>query len=399
MSSDRLQDIIDWLIDGARSAPDIGQVLAELCDRLVASGIPVWRVAVFVRTLHPDLFGRSFIWRLGQPVDVGAAGFTLPDSEEFQTSPLHTAIATVAMVRHRLTQNEALRSLVLDGLRAEGITDYVAFPLVFTDGSVHVVSMQTKELAGFSDNEIRILEKISRPFARVAEIRESQRTATTLLDTYVGNRTGARILAGQIRRGHADMLHAAIWLSDLRGFTALSDRLPPTVVVDVLNRYFDCQVPLILKAGGEVLKFMGDGLLAVFPTADGGSNAREICANVLGTARESRAAIRALSGSDACPFSEQLNFGLALHVGDVLYGNIGGSTRLDFTCIGPAVNMAARLEKLTGGLGRNILASPEFANHTGAEWMDVGEFAVAGFAKRQRVFGLRDESGGVLPVS
>jgi adenylate cyclase len=398
MSADRLQEIMDWLVDGARSAPDPAQILAELCDRLVACGIPLWRVAIFIRTLHPDVFGRSYIWRLGKAVEAGAAGFTLPDTEEFQTSPLHTAIRTTEMVRHRLTQNAPLNSLVLEELRAEGITDYIAFPLVCTDGSVHVMSTQTKELAGFSDGEIGALAKVVPPLARVIEVRTLQRTATTLLDTYVGNRTGARILAGQIRRGHTDMLHAAIWLSDLRGFTALSDRLPPTVVVDVLNRYFDCQVPLILKAGGEVLKFMGDGLLAVFPTADDGSDEAQICAKVLGVAREARAAVKALVPCEA-EVVEGLNFGLALHVGNVLYGNIGGSNRLDFTCIGPAVNLAARLERLTGGLGRTVLASPEFANHAGDDWMDIGEFSVAGFAKPQRVFGLRDESGGVLPRS
>jgi adenylate cyclase len=399
MPVDRLQEIIDWLVDGARSVPDLAQLLGNVCERVAACGIPIWRVGVFVRTLHPDVFGRSYIWRLGKAVESGAADFTLPDTEEFQTSPLHAAIATASMVRHRLTQNAPLNSLVLEELRAQGITDYIAFPLIFTDGSVHVASMQTKELAGFSEADIGALGRIVPPLARVAEVRTLQRTATTLLDTYVGNRTGARIMAGQIRRGHTDMLHAAIWLSDLRGFTALSDRLPPADVVGLLNRYFDCQVPSILKAGGEVLKFMGDGLLAVFPTADDGSDEDEICANVLDAAREARAAVRELGGTDACPLSEPLNFGLALHVGDVLYGNIGGGQRLDFTCIGPAVNLAARLERLTGGLGRNILASPEFANHASEDWMDIGEFPVAGLAKPQRVFGLRDETGGVLPAS
>jgi adenylate cyclase len=394
MSAEPLQGVIDWLMDGARSAADPTDKVGQLCDRLVACGFPLWRVGLFIRTLHPDVFGRSFIWRLGQPVEAGAADFTLPDTEEFQTSPLHVAIATSKMVRHRLTQNVPLNSLVLEELRAQGITDYVAFPLIFTDRSVHVISMQTKELAGFSEGEIGSLAKIVPPLARVVEVETLRRTAATLLDTYVGNRAGARILAGQIRRGHADTVHAAIWLSDLRGFTALSDRLPPTAVVDLLNRYFDCQVPSILKAGGEVLKFMGDGLLAVFPTADDGKDEREICENALTAAHEARAAVKALTYMDRGHLAEQLNFGLALHVGDVLYGNIGGSHRLDFTCIGPAVNMAARLEKLAGQLGRTILASTEFASHASEDWIDIGEYPVAGFTRPQRVFGLRDESDG-----
>ena len=392
MSADRLQDVIDWLMHGAGSAIEPGHVLAQLCERLVAADIPLWRVGVFVRTLHPDVFGRSFIWRHGRGVEMGEADFTLPDTEEFQTSPVQTTIATASMVRHRLTRDAPRNSLVLEELRAQGITDYVAFPLIFTDGAVHVASMQTKEAAGFSNGDIDALAKIVPAFARAVEVRWLRRTAVTLLDTYVGNRAGARVIAGQIRRGDTDTMHAAIWLSDLRGFTALSDRLPPTAVVDLLNRYFDCQVPSIQKAGGEVLKFMGDGLLAVFPTADDARNEREICESVLGAAREARAAVNELSTMGGGHMVEKLNFGLALHVGDVLYGNIGARGRLDFTCIGPAVNLAARMEKLAGSLGRTIVASTEFADHARDDWADIGEYAVSGFTTPRRVFGLRDES-------
>lgn len=392
-AAEGLQDIIDWLVDGARSATDFAQVVGEMCERLVACGMPLWRVGVFIRTLHPDVFGRSFIWRKGQAVESGEADFKLPDTEEFQTSPVHIAISKVEMVRRNLTQNEPLNSVVLEDLRSQGITDYLAFPLVFTDGSVHVTSMQTKGLDGFDDREIGTLAKIVPPLARVAEVRTLQRTAETLLNTYVGNRTGARILAGQIRRGHTDTLHAAIWLSDLRGFTALSDRLEPAAVVELLNRYFDCQVPAIVKAGGEVLKFMGDGLLAVFPTADDRHDERAICANVLAAAHEARNAVKELTYMSGGHMAEPLNFGLALHIGDVLYGNIGGRNRLDFTCIGPAVNLAARMERLASRLGRSIVASAEFAGHAPGDWIDIGEHTVAGFARQQRVFGLRDERG------
>lgn len=154
----------------------------------------------------------------------------------------------------------------------------------------------------------------------------------------------ARILGGQIRRGHNDTMQAAIWLSDLRGFTALSDRLPAETVVDILNQYFDCQVTAIRGHGGEVLKFMGDGLLAVFPIDEYVGDAAHVCSRVLEAARESRASVEAL----AFPVGdvvERFRFGVALHVGNILYGNIGGGNRLDFTCIGPAVNLAARLRE------------------------------------------------------
>jgi adenylate cyclase len=203
-----------------------------------------------------------------------------------------------------------------------------------------------------------------------------RRRASTLLDTYVGNRAGERILGGQIRRGHTDTMHAAIWLSDLRGFTALSDRLPAEIVVKILNRYFDCQVSSIRSHGGEVLKFMGDGLLAVFPIDEYVGDTKQVCSRVLEAARESRASV------DAMHFQvgeavERFRFGVALHVGKILYGNIGGGNRLDFTCIGPAVNLAARLEKIAGRLNRTVVASAGFAGICAGGWTELGEFPIA----------------------
>ena len=188
------------------------------------------------------------------------------------------------------------------------------------------------------------------PLTRIIEIINARRTASILLDTYVGNRAGERILGGQIRRGHTETMHAAIWLSDLRGFTALSDRLPAETVVDILNHYFDCQVAAIRAHGGEVLKFMGDGLLAVFPIDEYVGDIHQVCSSVLEAARESRASVDALQLSDRRRPSSISASASRCMSGQILYGNIGGGNRLDFTCIGPAVNLAARLEKMAGKL-------------------------------------------------
>jgi len=201
-----------------------------------------------------------------------------------------------------------------------------------------------------------------------------------------------RILAGKIRRGPTETMQAVIWLSDLRGFTALSDRLQPEHVVDILNRYFDCQVPAILKQGGEVLKFMGDGLLAVFPVAEDEEDLTAVCGRVLEAARASRAAVEQLRWAGTNLAEEQFRFGLALHVGKVLYGNIGGGDRVDFTCIGPAVNLAARLEKIAGKLSRTVVASAAFVDASKDDWTELGEFPIAGFARAERVYGLADET-------
>ena len=391
MDASRLQNTIDWLTDGAPSAPTPVGLIAQTCERLVEAGIPLWRVAAFVRTLHPDMYGRSFIWKPGAEVAVNTADFDIEESPEFKRSPIAIVYKSGKELRYRLDDPESRRFPFLDDLRAEGVTDYILLPLVFTDGSVHVSSWTTRHPAGFTDEELGALRKVSRPFARLGEIHALRRTASTLLDTYVGNRAGERILAGDIRRGHAETMQAAIWLSDLRGFTALSDRLPPETVVDILNQYFDCQVPAIRKHGGEILKFMGDGLLAVFPIAKDGGNLGGVCSRVLAAAHEARANVDAMhypSGEAV----ERFRFGVALHIGAILFGNIGGMSRLDFTCIGPAVNLAARLEKIAGQQKRTVVASAAFAGVMTDGWTDLGEFPIAGFSRPQRVYGLRDEA-------
>ena len=390
MNTSDLQKVTDWLIDGARSASSPPRMMAETCERLVQAGLPLWRVGVFVRTLHPDIFGHSFVWRPGAEVVVNSADFDIQDSPEYRNSPLAIFYDKGQEVRYRLDDPESGRFPFFDDMRTEGVTDYIALPLRFINGSIHASSWTTKQPGGFRDQQLDGLRLLVAPLARVIEIIDLRRTASILLDTYVGNRAGARIMGGQIRRGHTDTMHAAIWLSDLRGFTALSDRLPAETVVDILNNYFDCQVSAIRTHGGEVLKFMGDGLLAVFPIDEYVGDIQQVCARVLEAARESRASVDAMH----YPIGEtveRFRFGVALHVGRILYGNIGGGNRLDFTCIGPAVNLAARLEKIAGRLNRTIVASAGFAGICAGGWSELGEFPIAGFSKAERVYGLIDE--------
>jgi adenylate cyclase len=385
--------IAAWLTDGARPATQPQQILAELCERLLACGVPLWRVAVFVRTLHPQVMGRRIIWRPGTALEISEAPFELLDSAAFLDNPIPRVYATGEAIRRKLEgPASALDFPVLDELRAEGVTDYFATPLFFTDGTIHVATWTTRQPGGFSNAEIAGLERVIAPLARVTEIYALRRTATNLLDTYVGRSPGERILAGHIRRGDIEEIHAAIWLSDMRGFTALADRMPPRELIDLLNRYFDCQVPAILDHRAEVLKFMGDGLLAIFPIADDNRDADEVCCRTLAAARQVRANVAELSEAIGVENLAALRFGLALHVGEVLYGNIGGGNRLDFTCIGPAVNLAARIEKLTSQLRRTVLASGEFAGHCPHEFTVVDQFALRGFSATQLVFGLEDET-------
>jgi adenylate cyclase len=361
--------------------------MRELCHRIIASGIPLWRAAIFVNTLHPNIFGRRFTWQAGKGVVVQDGEYALMDTDEYRQSPITAVRADGQPIRRHLADSDSPDDFpVLADLRSEGATDYVAVPLVFTDSSIHVATWSTQQPGGFTPAQLAGLESIKVPLTRVAEIRAWRRTATNLLDTYVGRQAGERILMGEIRRGHVEAIRAVIWLSDMRGFTATAERLPPQELVDLLNQYFDCQVPPILDHGGEVLKFMGDGLLAIFPLTGTGEDAPEVCTRALACAREAEALIDKLDAPVCVANKNMVRFGLALHVGQVMYGNIGGGNRLDFTCVGPAVNLAARLEKVAAQMGQTIVASADFASHVPGQFQQRGECTVAGFSAPQAVF-------------
>ena len=382
--------IAAWLVDGARSAARSEDVLTELCERLAAGGLPLWRVAVYVYTLHPDIVARRFLWRPGQTTSVAEASFAMAKAEELSTSPIAYIRATGETIRRRIGDPDGPQDFaVFAELREEGVSDYLGLPLRFTNGEIHVATFTTSAAAGFSRTEIDALERIVPPLARVAEVRALRRTAINLLDAYVGRNAGERILAGRIQRGDAEAIRAVIWLSDMRGFTKLADSLSPRELIGILNIFYDCLVPAIEAEGGEVLKFMGDGLLAIFHIADD-AEASEACARALRAARLAKDRIAALApvGGEAAP--TRLRFGLALHVGEVLYGNIGAGNRLDFTCIGPAVNKAARLEKVAAKLGRAIVASDAFAQRLPEDFAELGAFELAGFRSAETVHGLRE---------
>ena len=379
-----------WLVDGARSASSSGDVLAELCARLVDDGLPLWRVAVFVSTLHPEIMGRRFLWRPGAEVEVAEAPFQFVNESSYLTSPVVRVQKTGETVRRRLADPECpLDFPFLAEMREEAVSDYLAMPLRFTNGEIHTASFTTREPGGFTAGQIAAIEAIGPPLARVAEVRGLRRTAINLLNAYVGRDAGERILAGRIRRGDSETIRAVIWLSDMRGFTRRADTMAPAALIELLNLFFDNLVPPIEAEGGEVLKFMGDGLLAIFRIADDGE-IDAVRTRALRAARQAEANIAALRAAEG---GQDLRFGLALHVGEALYGNIGAGARLDFTCIGPAVNMAARLEKIAARLARTVVGSAAFARDLPEDFVALGDFELAGFREPQTVYGLREEPG------
>ena len=391
-ASESIRPVVDWLVDGARTARQPQDVLAELCERLLACGLPLHRVAVFVTTLHPDVMGRRFLWRRGEGVVVTEAEYGMVETDTYRRSPVPVVFERAETIRRRLADPTCPNDYeILDEMRAEGVTDYLIQPLPFTNGEVHAVSWTTTQPGSFADGHIAALEAIRRPFARLAEVYALRRIATTLLSTYVSRGAGERILQGRIRRGDIERIHAVILHSDLRDFTAQSDQLPGEAVIGLLNSYFDCLVPALDAHGGEVLKFVGDGLLGIFPVAHDRASA---CRSALTAAAEVRAALAQANAGRAASGEPQLRYGLALHLGEVLYGNIGSAGRLDFTAIGPAVNLTARLETLARDLGRDLVASVAFARHCPEALLSLGTFQLRGFQAPQEVFApVRDPAG------
>lgn len=378
--------IFDWLVDGAPGASTPQAVVARLGPGLLEAGIPVTRVAAFVRTLHPHIMGRAFLWHRGSAeVDIREAPYGMLREDTYTKSPVGTVYVTGKEIRRRLDGSEPLDMQDLRDLAAAGLTDYVVLPMAFLDGEVHAITIATDAPEGFSEAHLAGLRHIIRPLARLAEILALRRTATNLLSAYVGRDAGERILRGQVHRGDTESIRCVLWFSDLRGFTALSAHRDPRDIILLLNRIFDCQVPAVEQAGGQVLKFMGDGMLAVFPIA---TDPRSVARAALVAATE---ALTALDAMNAAAVGPPLSFGIALHLGDVAYGNVGGVGRLDFTCIGPAVNFASRLESLTGRLGRRLLISEDVASLLGPSVRLLGAFELRGVEGEQNVYEVVDE--------
>jgi len=265
------------------------------------------------------------------------------------------------------------------------VTDYVVLPVPFSDGTNKALSLATTRVGGFSDDEMALFEAMMPALAVNLEIQALRRMARTLLDTYVGRQAGGRVLAGQIRRGTGETINAVIWLSDLRGFTTLSESSPRDELIEMLNRYFGPMCDAVEASGGEVLKFIGDSVLAIFPIE---LDAAAACRRALEAAHAAGIAIEAENLLRTASGAPQIDYGLALHVGDVMYGNIGGDARLDFTVIGPAVNLTSRIESMCKDLQRSPLLSAEFVRASGVRAELLGEFALKGVGARQPIYGV-----------
>jgi adenylate cyclase len=383
--------LVAWLLGDAPVREGMPVLFTAFCNQLVRTGLPIWRASLGLETLHPEASGFMLVWCEGtltreQPQRAGVLA-----SDSYLRSPIRVVDETGQPFRRRLAQEGAGGVPVLEDLLAEDATDYAMLPLPFVDTSrTAVVSFATKAPGGFSEEEMRALDEASRLFSPYAERALLRRIATDLLAAYLGRAAGQRVYDGRVERGDVETLEAAIWFCDLRGFTALAEHLPRREVIGLLNRWFDAVGGAVVAEGGEILKFMGDGFLAVF-LVDG--EPHDVCDRALAAAEAAVAASGRLNREFAGEGRALLRFGLALHLGEVEFGNIGTHDRLDFTVMGPAVNHASRMEALTKELQTPVLASADFAGRVSRPMRRLGRFALRGVRRPQELFTLDPESG------
>jgi adenylate cyclase len=382
---DDAASIARWIVDEPHGGDDSTAFASSLARRLTTAGIPIWRLRYALMTMHPEVLWRSVLWR----ADHGASTFDQPHArleDAFYTaSPVAVVRQTLAPLRVRLGPGELPFALCTE-VRDQGGTDFYAQPLPFANGQVGYATFVTDAPSGFSDAAIALLEAI-RPFlARRIELESSYYATRALLEVYLGKNAARRVLAGAFQRGRGELIDAAIWFSDMRGFTKLGDRVPPARVIEILDSHCDAIAGAISDNGGEVLKFIGDAVMAIFPLE---ADPRGACRRALSAASHAFEALARANEALAARGDAPIEIGVALHRGTVMYGNIGARDRLDFTVISSAVNEASRLESLCKQLGTRLALSAAFVETAEMEGaVDLGEHVLRGVRAPVRVFTL-----------
>jgi adenylate cyclase len=385
---DSLDGVAEWLIGPARRIASGARAFDEFAWRMLATGLPLLRVTMHSTTLHPQYLGATFVWwrSTGQTVQTLIA-HEVTAMIGYEENPVRRVVVGGETLRRRIDVADAVLDFpILHDLEAQGATDYLALPIAGAHGGYnYMVSYVTDRPGGFVEPEIADLTRVSQRLPVVADMYSQRSIASNVLNAYLGAKTGQRVLAGQIRRGTGEEISAVLWSSDLRAFTARSDRLPGDRMIALLNALFDAQAKAIHNHGGEILKFIGDGLLAIFPIETPGVSA-EAARHALEAAVEALAAVRGLGDELAAAGEPPLEIVVALHAGNVIYGNIGAADRLDFTVIGPAVNLVSRIEAVAKTLNLPIVVSDEFARAYGRPLRSLGTHRLRGLAVPHELF-------------
>ena len=337
-------------------------------------------------TINPLYTATSATWSLSSGKTVPFhARHGIRQSERYIGSPIEKLLDSGRGIRQSLVDLADDAHSAYTELANEGYVDYYAMPVTFNSGLNSAFIVATKATAGFSECDINNFRLVRDFIAPTLEVFSLRHLSSSLMDTYLGKRTGKKVLSGMIKRGDANTIHAALWFSDLRDFTEITETLPPKESLKLLNDYFEFVAAAVTAYGGEILRFIGDAMLVVFPI-DSHVSPQSACRAALDAAHDVQLSLAALNHIRRRHGEPEIHFGVGLNVGEVIYGNVGAPERLDFTVMGPAVNRTARLESLTKNLGENILVSKEFCDQVDYAMRPMGDHAMKGIAAHQTVF-------------
>jgi adenylate cyclase len=389
--------ILDFVSDAGLRGLSEAELVRGFCERLRSAGVPIGRVAVLIDTLHPIHEGHVFRWSASggdfKPVsEYGRVSEGGDAAEKWAASPFnYLLVSGEAELRRRLALGETADFPILDELRSEGHTDYIALIHRFDEGTLGEMdgvysSWATAMDGGFTDAQLVFMRQVLPTFALALKCISLGRIAETLVQTYLGRDAGRRVLSGRIARGVAERINAVLWFSDLRGFTRIADAAAPHEVLPFLNDYADAIISSVHQAGGDVLKLIGDGTLAIFEAVD----PAEACASALKAEALMRTRIAAVNANRSSRELPITGAYLGLHIGEVFYGNIGSKDRLDFTVVGPAVNETSRIAALCRSVEKDVLISSAFAAASPPEdrvhFVSVGRYALRGVERAQELF-------------
>ncbi len=387
--------INEWLVDQALSEPDIVGMFEALCSRIHAIGIPLGRARLTWPTLHPLFQAETILWARGKPTEFEQFVHQDTASEAWLRSPMKYMFDNnVDVLRRKLEGPSKLLDFpVLEEVAEQGMTDYL---VIRTGLSIKNETATAKQLGiiatwsadregGFTNDELEALQRIQRRFAVACKTVIQSRIARNISETYLGREAGSRVLSGSIRRGDGNETRAVVWYNDMRNSTALADTMPGKDYIDLLNEYFDCTATPIIEAGGEVLDFVGDGVLAIFPYND----VEQQMAAIEAATTALRNVLKArdeLNGRRHENGLFPINFGIGLNTGTVMFGNIGISRRLAFSVIGPTVNEVSRIESLTKATGMDALVTTDIVALQPENWVSIGKQRLSGVAEEIELF-------------
>ncbi len=383
--------LIDWLMRGASEIATSEDFTKALAEKMLEHGIAIQRLSILVWSLHPLIAGKHYIWEKGvDEISTNVPTYEIHDHPAYINSPLRHVSNGLGGVRQRLNDDNPQNSFpIMEDLRAKGATDYVAMPLPFSDGRTNVLTLTCDHPDGFTTENLGLVFECSSVIARFYEVFMQRENAQVLLETYVGKRSGARVLGGEIRRGDGDEIDAAIMFCDLRNSTNLEERLGRAEYIGLLNEFFETVSGIVHENGGEVLKFIGDAVLAVFPEGDDSITAR---INAQRTAVEIVEKLGELrrSGSD-----EHCDCSIGVAYGRVTYGNVGSRERLDFTVIGRAANIAARLGEYGKTVNHRIVVSSDIVPAC-VDAVPLGDIRLHNVSQPVASFALQTSADGAL---